>query len=138
MPGDHGDRFTVRVGGEVSGQTVVGDGNVVNRTYTYAAGPVTAEELDDLRAAFDELRSLLAGEAGDQSELARQKIDELEQAITAEEPEVVTMEAIQSWFSHKLPRLADSVNSLILNPIVTRLIAAAGDHVAAEFTHRFL
>lgn len=137
MPGEHGDRFSIRVGGDVSGQVVAGSGNVLNWNQIQTAGPVTAEDLDGLRDAFDEFRRLLSAEAGDQADLAQQKLDELEEAVTADEPDVATMEATRGWFLRKLPGLAKQVSSLILNPIVTRLVATAGDQLLAEFTRRF-
>jgi hypothetical protein len=56
MTREHGDRFSVRVGRDVSGQVVAGSGNFLSWNRISAAGPVTADELDKLREAFDEFR----------------------------------------------------------------------------------
>jgi hypothetical protein len=138
MTREHGDRFSVRVGRDVSGQVVAGSGNFLSWNRISAAGSVTADELDKLREAFDEFRRLLSAEAGDQADLAQRKLDELEEAVTANEPDLATMEATRSWFLRKLPRLAKPISSLILHPIVTRLVSAAGDQLVAEFTRRFV
>ncbi|PSL56223.1 hypothetical protein B0I31_104514 [Saccharothrix carnea] len=123
------NRFRLRVGGDISGNVVVGDNNAV----TNAPVRLDAREAEDLAALFARLRAQL----GEDDDAARAKVDELEEAITDDEPDLATMESIRNWFGRKMPRLAASVSELILNPIVAKLVGAAGAGLAAEFTRRF-
>jgi hypothetical protein len=70
-------------------------------------------------------------------EAALELIKELEEAITAEEPDLITMEYVKNWFVKKLPELAGSVTSAIVHPIVGKRVAAAGTALAADFQNRF-
>ena len=44
---------------------------------------------------------------------------------------------VKQWFAKNLPHLAEKVGALVTSPIVTRLVAAAGDAAVAEFRRRF-
>jgi len=74
--------------------------------------------------------------AGQREEAVR-LIDELEDAILAEAPNVRRMAFIRDWFSAHVPRLAGAVSELILSPLVGRIVRAAGDLAAAEFRNAF-
>lgn len=123
------NRFRVHVGGDFSGNVVVG----ANNTVTNAPVRLTTSEAEDLASLFARLRAQL----GEEDDLARAKVDDLEEAITEGEPDLATMESVRNWFGRRMPRLAASVSELILNPIVTKLVGAAGAGLAAEFTRRF-
>jgi hypothetical protein len=60
-------------------------------------------------------------------------VDELEDAIVAEVPQVRRMAFIRDWFSAHLPRLAAAVSELVLSPLVRKIVSAAGDLAATEF-----
>jgi hypothetical protein len=137
MPGQQGDRFDFHVGGDVTGQLAVGRDIAQYRNEVRSTGPVTGAELDELRAAFAALRARLDAETGAEADIARQKLDELAEAVTAEKPDLSTMEHVRGWFQRKLPALAGAVGRLVVSPVVTKLVAAAGDDLAAEFTRRF-
>jgi hypothetical protein len=40
---------------------------------------------------------------------------------------------VLGWFREKVPALADAVRNLVLNPLVSRIVRAAGDVAAADF-----
>ncbi|WP_241482997.1 hypothetical protein [Nocardiopsis halophila] len=134
-----GKRYRVRTR-DVSGQMVVGDDNVVVAVH---GAPEDASEaadagLESLRAGFAALRERIDQEAGDRTHTAaRERIDELEEAVTAEEPEVSTMVYVRRWFAKHLPALAGAVTTLIVHPFVGGLVEHAGDAVAAEFSRHF-
>jgi hypothetical protein len=69
----------------------------------------------------------------DQRDAAAELVDELQDAIVAEAPNVSRMAFIRDWFSAHVPKLAGPVSELILSPVVRRIVAAAGDLAAAEF-----
>lgn len=134
-----GKRYSVRTR-DNSGQMIVGDENVVVTTYgggADASAPASAD-LESLQAGFAALRERIDEEAGDRTHTAaRERIDELEEAVTAEEPEVSTMVYVRDWFAKRLPALAGGVTALIVHPFVGRLVEHAGDAVAAEFSRHF-
>ncbi|HKS50168.1 MAG TPA: hypothetical protein VJT49_34685 [Amycolatopsis sp.] len=135
MPEPEPGRITVHVGHDLSGQIVVGNNNVT-RSHTPATA-VTGEERAELSTLLDRLRGLVAAAAGDQADPALAKLDELGEAIDAETPDIATMEHVHGWFTRKVTALAGAVRDLILHPIVVKLVASAGDTLAAEFQRRF-
>ncbi len=68
---------------------------------------------------------------------ALQKIESLEEAVTEDEPDLGMMESALNWFKKNLPQLAGAVASVIVHPIVGKVVEAAGELVAAEFKRRF-
>ena len=73
----------------------------------------------------------------DQRRAAAELVDELEDAIVAEAPQVSRMAFIRDWFSAHVPKVAGAVSELILSPLVRRIVGAAGDLAAAEFRNAF-
>ncbi len=135
MTGSTGEGVSIRVGGDVSGQLIVGSRNF---TISGRCGEaVTEAELSQLGQLFGELRARLSAEDGERSGAALAKLAELEEAITSQEPDLATMEHVHGWFRRKMPAVADAVGRLVAGPIVTRLVAMAGDDLAAEFHRRF-
>jgi hypothetical protein len=98
---------------------------------------ITASDRADLTELIDQVRAMLAAMAGDDIDTARGKLDDLEEAIASHEPDLATMEHVHGWFARKIPTLATAIGRIILSPIVTRMVASAGDDVAAEFDRRF-
>ncbi|MEV0261043.1 hypothetical protein AB0I49_06805 [Streptomyces sp. NPDC050617] len=133
----HGDRYEVHTQ-DVSGQVVVGRGNTVSRVEA-AGGPavaVTEEELASLRAEFARVRALVPTDEPE-AERAVGLLDELEEAVTAPEADLSTMEYVRQWFARRLPVLAGAVASLVIHPVVGRLVEAAGGRLVEEFNQRF-
>jgi hypothetical protein len=135
MPEPRDDRVTVHVGHDVSGQVVVGSNNFTQSRAS--APPVTDEDRAELSTLLDQLRNLVTTSAGDQAGPALAKVDELSEAINAETPDIATMEHVHGWFTRKGMAVAGAVRNLILHPIVVKLVASAGDALAAEFRRRF-
>lgn len=73
----------------------------------------------------------------EKKEAALERVQELEEAVTAEKPDLTTMEYVKQWFVKNLPGLAGAVTGVVVNPIVGKLVEAAGDALAAEFRRRF-
>ncbi|HEX2077217.1 MAG TPA: hypothetical protein VHG08_05895 [Longimicrobium sp.] len=136
-----GDTISATISGPVSGQVAVG--KMITQTQTIGAPPPEKpgeEEMAALRAAFEALREQVAAAAEipeAQKEAARERVKELEEAVTAPEPDLSTMEYVRNWFAKNLPTLAGAVTSVVVNPIVGKLVAVAGDTLSAEFQRRF-
>ena len=132
-----GDQISGSISGNVSGQAAIGK-NIQQTQVGGGAEPPTAEELAELKRSFEALRELVGTEApAEEREAALERVDELEQAVQAEEPDVSTMEYVRNWFAKRLPGIAGAVTGVVVNPIVGKLVAAAGDAVAGEFKRRF-
>lgn len=130
MAAEPGERTSIHIGGNLTGQINVGDENTLSWKHIQAGG-VTATELAELRAAIDTLRTTLSGEPE-----AVSKLDELETALTGDPVDVPAVERVHGWFRRALPRFVAAVNRIVFGPIVAKLVAAGGDGLAAEFTRR--
>jgi hypothetical protein len=125
-------------GSQVSGQVAVGDGNTQIQTIGTPRLEVTEAELAELRQALADLKAQVAAQVPpEQRDAALERVDELASAITAEEPDLTTMEYVKGWFASHLPGLAGAVAGVVVHPVVGRLVEVAGDALAAEFRRRF-
>jgi len=141
-----GDVIHATISGDISGQVAVGKGITQIQTVGAAQPKVTeaddsaelAEALAELRKILADLRAKVAAEAPpEKKDAALERLKKLEEAITTKEPDLTTMEYVKRWFVKNLPGLAGAVISVVVHPIVGKLVEAAGDALAAEFRHRF-
>lgn len=135
--GEQGDRITVRIGGGVSGQ--VAAGHDIRQTYVRTEAPaVTAADREAVLRLVEELKAKVAAQAPpEQRDAALERVDELGNAVIEEKPDLTTMDYVRKWFGKHLPKLAGAVTGLIINPVVGKVVEAAGDLVAAEFRQLF-
>lgn len=130
-----GDTFETHIG-SVSGPVHTGKGDIIIERWE--ARGVTAADLEALRALFGDLRARVATEAPPElADEALAQVDALEETTTAEEPDVSAMERVRDWFLKHLPSVAGVVTSLLVNPILGKVVEAAGDLVADELRRRF-
>jgi hypothetical protein len=133
-----GDVIKATISGDVSGQAAVGKGITQTQIAGVAKSEVTEVDLAELRQALAELKAKVAAEAPlEKKDAALERLGELEETVTAEEPDLTTMEYVKNWFVKNLPGLAGAVTSVVVHPIVGKLVEAAGDTLAAEFRRRF-
>jgi hypothetical protein len=100
--------------------------------------PPTEADVRDLLQLLAALRAQVEAEAPEEQRAAAvAKVDELAEAIAQPEPDLATMESVRNWFVRRLPALAGGVTGVLINPIVGKLVGAAGDALAAEFKRRF-
>ena len=126
----------VSVGGNVSGQLAAGE-NITQIT-TKSTSAVTQAELQEFQQLFTALRSKVEAEVQpDKKEAALERVGELEGAITEQKPDLSTMEYVRNWFVKNLPGLAGAVTSVVVHPIVGKLVEAGGDALVGEFQRRF-
>lgn len=133
-----GDEIRADIEGDVSGQIAVGKD--IRQTQSTGGGPAVSEEdIQELRQAIKALKERVKSEAPpEKAEAAVERLDELETAvIEKDEPDLTTMEYVKQWFGEHLPQLAGAVSSVVVHPIVGRLVEAAGDAAVAEFKRRF-
>ena len=133
-----GRNYTAHVTGGVSGQFIQGDGNV--QVQSAGAGKVTEADLAEVRRMIDELRNRIETEAPpEKKEEALQQVQELTATLQSKDPEDVPdrLGGVKSWFKRNLPALAGAVVSVIVNPIVGKVVEAAGTGLAGEVQRRF-
>jgi len=127
---------SANISGDVSGQVAVGQNINQSKTEIHRAG--TTAEMQELRQMLAQLKSQVESEApADKKESALERVDELEQAITEKKPDLSTMEYVRNWFVKNLPGMAGAVVSVVVHPIVGKLVEAAGDELTADFKKRF-
>jgi hypothetical protein len=129
-------RTVVKIDGDVGGQVAIGHGITQSILQVHRTDTVTEAELADLSALIDDLRSRVAADTPPELRTsALERIDELAEAVTAEKPELDTARYVMGWFHRKVPTLASAVRTLILNPLLSRVVGAAGDVAAADLQH---
>ncbi len=133
-----GKSYTAHITGGVSGQFAQGDGNV--QVQTVGAGKATEADIAEVRRMIEELKGRIESEAPpEKKEEALQQVQELQEAIQSKDPEDVPdrLSSVKSWFKRNLPTLAGAVVSVIVNPIVGKVVEAAGTGLAGEVQRRF-
>ena len=114
-------------------------GHHIDQSQVHGAPPVmTEEEMAQLRQMFEQLKTQIAQEVPPaEKDKALERVDELQQAVTAKEPDLTTMEYVRNWFVKNLPSVAGSVVGLIVHPLVGKLVEVGGDAIATTFRKRF-
>lgn len=130
--------ISAHISGSVSGQLAIGENITQTQRIQTGSAAVTEAELETLRNLIVELKEQVGALApAEKQSTALEKASELEEAILAKEPDLTTMEYIRNWFVKNIPQLAGTVTSVVVNPIVGKLVEAAGETVAHEFKRRF-
>lgn len=123
----------------IHGQVVVGENNTVSRV-SVGSHPeaITPEEMAQLLEHFARLRAIVATEApADQKDAALQRVDELEEAMTADEPRAVNDGVRQEVVRAAPAEPGRRGRHRHRHSIVGKLVGAAGDGLANEFRRRF-
>lgn len=126
------DNIKISVGGDVTGELVIGKQNTVIHTNVTQA-LLTEAELSGLRKTIDSLKAEVATQAPpDKQAAAVQQLDQMHQAIKADKPELSKIEKVRDWFVKNVPTMAGAVTAMVVNPIVGRLVQIGGDALVAE------
>ncbi|MGI9022040.1 MAG: hypothetical protein ACR2HV_02170 [Acidimicrobiales bacterium] len=117
------------VGGDVSGQVAIGQDI---RQSSVSAGPaLSSAERDEVHQLFAALRVQMAAAVPPEAQAgATERLEELEEALLADEPDLTTVQYVRRWFARHLPRLAGMVTGVLVHPLVGRLVQAAGESIA--------
>jgi hypothetical protein len=121
--------------GPVHGQAAAGVG--IQQTHAIgdtAVAAVTHAQLEELRSEFTTLRAEVEAQAPPEERAAAvERVEELEEAVLAERPDVTTIRYVAQWFGRNLPKLAAAVTSVVIHPIVGQLVEQAGEMLAGDF-----
>jgi hypothetical protein len=129
-----GDQIHGVVSGTVSGPVAIGKDIDQRQQVGEMNVAVTEAELDELRSEFTKLREqVAAGAPPEVRDKAVELVDQLQQDTVSEKPKPVTMRYVLDWFKDNAPKLAGAVTSVVVHPIVGRLVEAAGEAAADQF-----
>lgn len=130
-----GDQISANfAGATVPGTVGVGKDIRQSQSVGSMSTVVSDAEIADLRAAFADLRARVEAQAPpDKRDAALERVDELEEAVITDEPDATTAGYVRGWFAKNLPQLAGGVVSLVVHPVVGKLVEAAGEVVADQF-----
>jgi len=134
-PTTGGDNFQATFGDDNS-NIVVGKNNrqQINSTIS----EVSQADLKQLQVLFDDLkRQIVAQAPPDKKDAALERVDELQKEITSQKPELSTFEYVRNWFARNLPSLLGSVTSLVINPLVGKVVESVGGLAASAIKQRF-
>jgi len=124
-----GGKFNVSFGDVSQSQIVMGDYNTVSQRVG-----LTPEETAELRATFSDMRTTVARDAPpERRDEALAQADELERAVVAEQPEPDRIRKVLRWFRDNAPQLAGAVVSVVINPLVGKVVEGAGEAIADQF-----
>ncbi|MFN8460067.1 MAG: serine/threonine-protein kinase, partial [Anaerolineae bacterium] len=130
-----GGQNLFQIGTISGGQVNIGPGRALP---VEAESPKLADDLAAVRRKLAELKTRVEAEAPpDKQTAALERLTELGESLTTSPPDLDTLAYGRSWFTKNVPALGQAVAQLLACPEVIRLIAAAGDNVAAEFRRRF-
>jgi hypothetical protein len=137
-----GEDIRVSIGGSVQEGGQVGVGRDISQSYvrTHKEGTaaVTEADLAELRGAVEAVKNrIVAKVPPDQQAAALERVDELQEAVVAKEPDLTTLQYVRKWFGKNLPTLAGSITGLIIHPVVGKIVEAAGELAASQFRALF-
>jgi len=131
VPGDN-DSINVSIGGNVVGPIAVGK-NITQTQAGRDATVLTATERQELDDAFATLRAQIAAAAPSETrDAALAQVAELEQAVNDPEPDPSRLQRVARWFARNLPTMGAAVATVLIHPVVGKLVGAAGDAAVRE------
>ncbi len=130
--------------GDISGsQITLGDNNVVvrgssNQVSQAKSSGISQAEYQMLLAEFSKLKQQIELKVSPEKKAeALEKAGELRSAVMGKKPDPSQMASVREWFVRNAPGIAGAVTSLVVNPIVDKLVEAAGDAIAGQFRRHF-
>lgn len=135
-PNVGGDNISAQIGDNAQ-QVAVGK-NINQQQQIGSSVEVTQADLEKVSELFADLKQKIAAEAPpEKKEAAIERVNEMEEEIVSQNPDVSTMEYVRGWFGKNLPGLLGAVTSVVVNPIVGKVVEAAGGLAAEEIRRRF-
>ena len=128
---------SISVGGNNTGVILVGgNSTIIMNKKTGRETVVTGEESAKFVDALKQLRTRVESEAPPkQQKAALGQVDDLQSALSNSNLDRV--ERIRDWFAKHLPGLLGAVTTVFVDPIVGKVVEAAGEIAAEAFRKRF-
>lgn len=122
-------KYNIQIGTVSESQVAIGDYNTV----TQRVG-LSPEDAAQLRSLFADFKSSVATQAPpDVRAEALEQADDLERAIVADQPDPGKVGKVLRWFREHVPELAGTVASVVVSPLVGKLVEGAGQAIADHF-----
>jgi hypothetical protein len=135
-PNVGGDYIVANIGAN-SGQVAVGK-NIHQVQQVGSGNQVTEADLKQVQQLFAELKQQIELSAPpEKKDAALERVTELHEEITSQKPALSTFEYLRNWFLKNVPSLAGAVASVVLNPIVGKVVEAAGTIAANQLKNLF-
>ncbi|HVR47268.1 MAG TPA: hypothetical protein VMT95_11635 [Candidatus Binatia bacterium] len=130
--------ISISVGGNNLGAIWSGNQNrVIINTKTGAATTLSPADIRELSAAMTSLRDQIAAQVpAAQRDAALQQVNRLQDAILPQ-PKIARMAEVRDWFIKNAPAVLGAVTAVFTNPIVGKIVEAAGEMAASAFRKRF-
>jgi hypothetical protein len=130
-----GDVINATIGDNAS-QVAVGKN--IHQQQASGGAQISEGDLKQIQALFADFKKQIEQQAPpDKKAAALERVDELQQEITSGKPELSTIDYVKRWFGKNLPSLLGGVTSLVINPLVGKVVEAASGLAAAEIKRRF-
>lgn len=124
-----GSKYNVSFGDVTESQVVMGDYNTVSQKVG-----LSPQETAELRSVFGDLRSAVAeGAPPGKRDAALDRAAELERALVSEHPDPERTRSVLGWFRDNAPQLVGAVVSVVVNPLVGKVVEGAGKAIAGQF-----
>lgn len=135
-PNVGGDYIVANIGAN-SGQVAVGKD--IHQVQQVGSGnQVTEADLKQVQQLFAALKQQIAQQAPpDKKDAALERVSELQEEVTSQKPSLSTFEYVRNWFLKNLPSLAGAVTSVVVNPILGKVVEAAGTIAADQLKQLF-
>jgi hypothetical protein len=135
-PSVGGDYIQATIGDNVH-QVAVGK-DIVQQQHIGGSVEITETDLEQVRQLFAELKQQIEQAAPpEKKSAAMERVSELENELASKKPTLTTFEYVRSWFGKNLPSLLGAVTSVLVNPIVGKVVEAAGEIAAGELKRHF-
>jgi hypothetical protein len=123
--GGSGDNFNVTIGPVGQGGQVAVGKNITQ---------VTSQEREELARVVDQLRRQVEAEAPpERKAVALEQVAAIQQEVQSDKPDLGRLQAAKQWFVANLPKLAGAVGSVVVHPIVGKLVEATGEAMAKRW-----
>jgi hypothetical protein len=135
IPTTRGDSIQATIGDNAS-QVAVGKN--IHQQQVNGSGEITAADLQQVRTLFDDFKKQIELQAPpDKKAAALERVDELQQEVLSKKPELSTFDYVKQWFGKNLPGLLGGVTSLVVNPIVGKVVEASAGLAVNALKRRF-
>lgn len=131
-----GDNIHVEIGDHA--HNIAAGKNVSQMTSQHSNNPITQNDLAAVQDIFKSLMQQVQKQSPPEKRAsAIERVEELEETIVSEQPDLTTMEYIKKWFEKNLPDLAGAIVSVLVHPVVGKIVEAAGELTSGELKRRF-
>ncbi len=123
-------KFNINISGPIQDSTIsIGDYSTIIQHHGFS--PAEAAEL---ARVFGALRADLATSvAPDEREEALTQAAELERAVVADVPDPGRVKRVLAWFRARAPAAAGAVLSVVVHPLVGKIVEGAGTAIGEQF-----